>query len=81
MDEMIFLPCRVHQDGVSGAVIVEGCGYQHLNLPLLVDEPSQVDRKSATEWFCSTWATRLKASDTPIIIMSRLHEEEGGQEK
>ena len=80
MDEMIFLPSRVHENDIAGtSTIADNHGYQHLNLPLLVDEPSQADRKSALTWFHETWADRLKADGDPVIIVSRIYEEGEGQ--
>jgi len=70
---MFILPCRIHQDDISGAVIVDDHGYQHLNLPC------EADRESAIDWFRETWVDRLKADVEPVIIVSRIHEEEEGQ--
>lgn len=74
MDEMIFLPCRIHQDGVSGTVIIDDHGYQHLNLPCEVDHKAE-----AIAWFRSRWAKRLLTDGDPVIITSRIFEEEEGK--
>lgn len=83
MDEMIFLPSRVHEDDMPSKVIIINHDWQHLNLPLLVDDPlptvDETDREAYIAWFHKTWACRLQTDEEPVIIVSRIYEEGEGK--
>ncbi len=76
MDEMIFLPSRVHEDDIPGTIIIDDHGYQHLNLPCEVDHEAE-----AIEWFRSRWLTRLLTDGEQVIITSRIFEEGEGMKE
>ena len=85
MDELIFLPCRTHEeDLVAGPFTVDASSYQRLNLsPVILGEVYQsngVNHEAALAWFQETWATRLNTEGEAVVVTSRIHEEEGGQE-
>lgn len=76
MDELIFLPSRIHEEDIpdTPSAIANDHTWEHLNLPCEVDHEAE-----AIDWFRSKWLTRFLTDMEPVIITSRIYEEGEGK--
>ncbi len=77
---ILCLPSRHHEDDVPGTIIdTDNHHWEHLHLPIIVDDPRDVDREARIAWFKENFAHRMNTDGEPVNIISRLYENEGGQ--
>ncbi len=73
------LPSRRHEDDVVGTVLDDN-HWSHLHLPIIVDEPRDVDKQwSPIAWFEENFAHRINTDEPPIHVLSCLYKNEGRQ--